>query len=169
MTLLQQSEAVLCDAQYYLARLSAAEYQQGIPLLSHATLGQHTRHFIEFYQCLLQQLPSGTVNYDLRLRDARIEQDPGFARQAIEQVKKHLSPLLPAMPLTLAGKVTDSPQGVPTNVARELIYNIEHTIHHLAIIKIGLKLVRPDLKLPETFGVAPSTLAHRKEQLCANK
>lgn len=169
MTLLQQSEAVLCDAQYYLAQLTPAEYQQGIPLLSQSTLGQHTRHFIEFYQCLISQLPGGTVNYDLRLRDTRIEQDPTFADGAIEQVKNQLVALHPETSLTLAGKVTSSPDGVVTNVARELIYNIEHTIHHLAIIKIGLQLIRPDLTIPETFGIAPSTLAHRKEQLCAAK
>ncbi|MEM9261807.1 MAG: hypothetical protein AAGA62_19350 [Bacteroidota bacterium] len=169
MTLLQQSEAVLCDAQYYLARLSAEEYQQGIPLLSQSTLGQHTRHYIEFYQCLIHQLPSGTVNYDLRLRDTRIEQDPKFAEAAIKRVKEQLIALPPVVSLTLAGTITDNTDGVATNLARELIYNIEHTIHHLAIIKIGLKLIRPDLGLPESFGIAPSTLAHRKEQLCAAK
>jgi hypothetical protein len=52
---------------------------------------------------------------------------------------------------------------VSSTVGRELIYNIEHTIHHLAIVKIALKAILPSLELPEHFGVAPSTIRHRQE------
>lgn len=45
------------------------------------------------------------------------------------------------------------------------MYNIEHTIHHLALIKVGLKLVYPDLDLPNHFGVAPSTIKFQQAQL----
>lgn len=59
------------------------------------------------------------------------------------------------------------PKGIliPTSLERELMYNIEHTIHHLALIKVGLKLVYPDLDLPNHFGVAPSTIKFQQAQL----
>jgi hypothetical protein len=45
--------------------------------------------------------------------------------------------------------------------------NHEYTVHHLAIIKVGLKVIHLNIHLLKTVGVAPSTLAFRKEQLCA--
>ncbi|MFK8161711.1 MAG: DinB family protein [Lewinella sp.] len=165
MTLIEQSEAVLCDAQFYLDRLSAEVYQRPIELLSGATIGQHSRHLIEFYQCLITQAPSGTVNYDLRQRNHLIEQNPTFASQVVDEIKHQISSLDPTTTLRFEGM--NDAEKVATNVGRELIYNIEHTIHHLAIIKVGLKLEASELTLPESFGVAPSTLAYRKAILCA--
>jgi hypothetical protein len=52
---------------------------------------------------------------------------------------------------------------VQSTIGRELIYNIEHTIHHLAIVKIALKSSIPGMHLPEHFGVAPSTIRYRQE------
>ena len=48
-------------------------------------------------------------------------------------------------------------------MARELHYNVEQCIHHLALIKVALKIIRPDIELSESFGVAPSTIQHRKK------
>ena len=52
---------------------------------------------------------------------------------------------------------------VESTLDRELIYNIEHAIHHMAMIKIGLKVLAPELHLPENFGVAPSTIRYRHQ------
>ena len=44
------------------------------------------------------------------------------------------------------------------------MYNLEHAIHHHALIKVGLKIMTK-IELPESFGVAPSTIQYRK--VCA--
>jgi len=49
-----------------------------------------------------------------------------------------------------------------TNYHREIAYNLEHTIHHMALIKIGI-LELSDLQIPEGFGVASSTMKYKKE------
>ncbi|MEM9648432.1 MAG: hypothetical protein AAF969_08120, partial [Bacteroidota bacterium] len=65
----------------------------------------------------------------------------------------------------LAGPTTTSGISTSTLVtAREVMYNLEHTIHHHALIKVGIQFFT-DIPLPESFGVAPSTLQHR--QACA--
>ena len=51
-----------------------------------------------------------------------------------------------------------------TNISREIIFCIDHCIHHLAIIKIGLKLMNIKTK-DDNIGISPSTLKHRK--ICA--
>ena len=49
-----------------------------------------------------------------------------------------------------------------TSYYRELVFNIEHCIHHQAIIKIAL-LTMGKNQIDESFGVAKSTLIYRKE------
>lgn len=162
MNLIQGSIAVLTQSTFYLKQLSASEYAQKIDLMSNSTIGQHSRHFIEFYQCLLSQAASQEVNYCLRIRDLNIEEDPFAAIIAIETIISKLENLdLKAEVFLYTSKLGD--EKIPSTIARELHYNIEHCIHHLALIKIGLKIIRPELILPASFGIAPSTLNYRKE------
>jgi len=50
---------------------------------------------------------------------------------------------------------------VDTTFNRELLYAIEHTVHHMAIIKIGMLLNYPNVTVPENFGVAESTIQYK--------
>ncbi|MEO0899212.1 MAG: hypothetical protein AAFY71_22565 [Bacteroidota bacterium] len=167
MNLIKVSHALFEDVSLYLTALTHNEYCQGLEVLSGSSLGQHTRHVIEFYQCLVDQCKEGKVNYDCRKRNLMIEQNPDFALQVIEDI-------LQKLPLFRQDKavklICDYDNGVDENsftwssYGRELAYNIEHTIHHLAMIKIGLRQMRPDIALPQGFGVAPSTIRHQNKE-----
>jgi len=50
---------------------------------------------------------------------------------------------------------------------RELQYNIEHAIHHMAIIKIAIGACFTEVELPANFGVAYSTVRYQKQLACA--
>ena len=164
MIFIEESIGCLMDTKLYLSGLNPAEYQQSISLLSNSTIGQHTRHFIEFYQCLLKQVKTGIINYDLRARDKQIEVNPTFALGIVDEIINELSKLNINQTLILQ---TDFDQyaKVNTNLAREILYNLEHCIHHLAIIKIGLKIIKPGFQLPENFGVAASTVKFKNQQI----
>ena len=162
---------ILTDAKVYLDQISAEAYQRQLDLLFGASIGQHTRHFLEFFQCLLDQIDDTApeVNYAARARHLAIETDPAHASRLIDVLAKRI--------LDLEGNVNcrlvctehfDDAQHVcvDSSLERELIYNIEHTIHHLAIIKIGLAIIAPDIPLPAHFGVAPSTVKY-KQGICA--
>ncbi|HSF89691.1 MAG TPA: hypothetical protein VLA46_09755, partial [Saprospiraceae bacterium] len=135
-----------------------------------STIGQHTRHIIEFYNCLLDQYDPQlipTISYAKRRRDFLIESAPDHALKHVNQICARLSELDPEKKCQL--DCTEHGQEnllVPSTIGRELVYNIEHTIHHLAIVKIALKATTPSMVLPEHFGVAPSTIRHRQES-CA--
>ncbi len=153
----------LGDAEVYLESIDPEVYAQPLELLSGASIGQHTRHLVEFYQCLVDQADSQSINYAQRLRDPMIEQDPKFALEVIRRLSIQVGNMSPDTPISLicSEHFDEGPVQVQSNLGRELLYNIEHTIHHLAIIKIGLAAIAPNVELPEHFGVSPSTIQYR--------
>jgi len=145
---------LLTDLQNVVNTIDPQLYTQTVAEMSNATIGQHTRHIVEFFQCLSEQSESGIINYCLRKRDKQIETDPQKAVGAIDRLMLDLTTLDFNKPLVLqtdeTGKIV-----VKTNVAREIFYSTEHAIHHMAIIKVALKIIAPHTKLPKNFGVAP--------------
>ena len=154
---------VLDGLRQFLDQVDKDVYARPLDIFSGASIGQHTRHIIEFYQCMLEQYQSGTVNYDLRKRDITIEYSPQQALDAIIAIENGLVNLDEDTSFTL--QTNYSQEGLYTEVAtsikRELVANLEHTIHHLALIKVGLKHLGIDMPLAPDFGIAPSTIRHR--------
>lgn len=166
MTTKEAAIHVLQDALSYLNSIDPAKYTQPIALMSGSTIGQHTRHFVEFFQCLLEQsMNHGAINYDLRRRDIQIETDPSFTAVLIQRIILQLDDV-PWHQTTQIEACYNlhQPQNITlyTSLERELMYNVEHTIHHLALVKIGLRLVAPEIAVPEHFGVAVSTIKYQQ-------
>lgn len=129
--------------------------------LSGSTIGQHVRHILEFFCCLETGCKEGTVNYDKRDHDAVIANDKGIAAAFISDTIGFVRTLRENKELTLLlgyDPSCDVYQSVSTNTMRELVYNIEHAVHHMAIIKIGMQEIAPEVALPKHFGKAASTI-----------
>jgi len=143
-----------------LKELSPVQYTGRCRNLSGATIGQHVRHSIELFQCLLNGYEDGMVNYEKRKRDLRIETDKDIAVQLLQDICA-TTDLENKDIIMEAGMGAGEAMPVATNYYRELVYNLEHTIHHMALVRVGV-LEISDIVLPESFGVAPSTIQHRK-------
>ncbi|MCF6401784.1 DinB family protein [Chitinophaga filiformis] len=152
---------LLMQLQDLLEHLTDEQYVCQIKLLSNATLGQHTRHIIEFFQELNAGYGTGTVDYDKRKRDYSIETSRACAINSLIMVMSSLEKENRKLLLAIDYS-SDSEEGefVETNYSRELVYNLEHTVHHMALLRIGVNAVST-IVLPEDFGVAISTLKHR--------
>jgi hypothetical protein len=141
-----------------------ANEQYGIKnsLMGNATIGQHVRHIVELYQEMITGYKTGEINYENRQRNFLIETDKTFAIQQMQHLLLQMNQDNKKVLLT-AGYTLDDNNciTVETNFAREMIYNIEHTVHHQALIKIAFKSAF-DIDLPVEFGVAASTLKYRK-------
>ena len=143
-------------------QLTNAQYTQSCVNLSGSTIGQHTRHIIEMYQCLLSGLQDGVVNYEARQRDILIESDKQFAARLLEEIEKAVDQPNQALRLYAGFEAANQEQvQLDTNFYREIAYNLEHTIHHMALIKGGL-LEISGITIPEGFGVASSTIKYRR-------
>lgn len=128
--------------------------------LSEATIGEHIRHSIELMNCLLLNYETEIINYDIRQREIKIQTDVNYAISILENQVKSIEK--PNKTLVLIHNCFGETERLTTNYYRELLYNLEHNIHHQALIKVAL-FSFPHIKVSESFGVAPSTLAYRKQ------
>jgi hypothetical protein len=162
MQLQQAVQNVFVQLAETINQLTAEQYAQPCPRLNNASIGQHVRHAIELFQCLEQGYETGLVNYEKRKRDLLIETNKEVAASLLNQLYKDLSKENKELQLdSMYDDTSDEIVSVITNYYREIIYNLEHTIHHMALIRIGVKEVST-VELPADFGVASSTMRYRK-------
>ena len=157
--LLQQTESLL-------QAVDSSSYSTCVPIAFNGTIGGHVRHCVDHFLCLLRGFDSGLIDYDHRDRDVRIERDPAFARTLVVALRADIE-LLDADLLDSAVQTRcevsyrrgDSPCST-SSLGRELAYAVAHGIHHFALIAILARL--QGIQLPDGFGIAPSTLVHRR-------
>lgn len=143
-----------------LKQLSEENYISPCYSLSDATIGEHTRHIIEMFQCLDIQYESGIVNYDLRKRDYLIQTNTNFAEKSIQEIISNLDKKNKKLHLL---QIVDGEELlIETNYNRELLYNLEHCIHHQALIKVALLQIE-SITIDVDFGVARSTIEYRNQ------
>jgi len=105
---------------------------------------------------------SGVVNYENRKRDHRIETDKEFAVELLQKIYATID--RPDKYLLLEASYDEHSEDkltIQSNYYREVVYNLEHTVHHMALIRVGINEVS-NVSLPEGFGVASSTTKYRK-------
>jgi hypothetical protein len=146
-----------------LNQLQPDQYSYSCKNLSGNTIGQHVRHIIEMFQCLDAGYLKGEVDYEKRKRDQQIETDKNFATDILKEISRQISrDNKPLYLLTYYDELQENPDRISTNYFREIAYNLEHTIHHMALIRVGLRELG-DLPVDDSYGVASSTLKYRKQ------
>ncbi|MCU0403731.1 MAG: hypothetical protein MUE99_04220 [Chitinophagaceae bacterium] len=154
----ERTEQIVRELYKALSVCTDAQYSMPLPILSGSSLGEHTRHITEFFQCLLEGVSKETIAYDQRKRDRVLENDKQRALQTLTDTCIRLPAGEKQMILT-ENMGNGMALTISTGYYREWLYAIEHAIHHMAIIKIGLRSL--NLSVEQHFGVAPSTLQHR--------
>ncbi|MEO6733550.1 MAG: hypothetical protein ABIN01_20165 [Ferruginibacter sp.] len=151
----EQIDALLYD-------LSDEEYSMPSGILFNATIGQHVRHVIELFIELDKGYKSGLVNYENRKRDYRIETDKYFAASLLNEILNSVEREDRALILEAGfNGNTEDVIHMNTNYYRELAYNIEHTIHHMALIRVGVNELSA-VTVDDNFGIASGTIKYRK-------
>ena len=153
----------LVEIQGVIDLLPQALYSDPQELFEGSTLGQHFRHIIEFYSCLLKGVANKDLCYDDRDRDLRLENDPQFAKDTCEQMIPLIGSLELDRSLELGvcyGRSEEGKIPLVTSVERELAYALDHAIHHLAMIRIILR--KEGVQLDPSVGVAPATIRFRE-------
>ena len=168
MSIITTAQYILEDLQTAIEQLSDEQFASPNSLIN-ASVGQHSRHIIEFFQCLEEQTPEGSICYDLRQRKTEIETSTQTASLAIDGILAWLQTEPQEQSLQLLvdhslAKEEQEKSPIKSSLHREIAFNVEHAIHHMAIFKISLKYAYPNIELAETFGLAPSTYRHQQRQ-----
>jgi uncharacterized damage-inducible protein DinB len=148
------------DLAEALGQLTHSQYTTSCITLSGSSIGQHVRHVVELFQCLLNGYESGVVDYDSRPRNQAIATRKETALDCLADIRTNVSHSDKSMRLHTSFGREAKPCVISTTYFRELLYNIEHAIHHMALIRIGITEAT-EIQLPQEFGVAPSTLKYQ--------
>lgn len=143
-----------------LKQLSNSEYSSPCIQLSNASIGDHTRHIIELFQCLENQYESGVVNYDKRERNILIQTDTDFAILQLISIQNNIGKA--NKNILLQQQIEGCEIVTESNYHRELLYNFEHCIHHQALMKVAV-LQLESISINENFGIAHSTIEYRNQ------
>mgnify|MGYP000199132845 CR=1 FL=1 len=160
MLLLPSIYSSLEELNELLQQISDADYAAPCTELSASSIGEHTRHIIEMFQCLQNQYETSVVNYDNRKRDYLIQTNTAFAKDCIDAILNQVDK--PNKNLQLQQIVEDEELLIDSNYNRELLYNLEHCIHHQALIKVAIIQLKT-IEIDENFGVARSTIEYRNQ------
>lgn len=152
----------LTQLRHSITVIEQKEYLAKRGILSGASIGSHIRHILELFVELEKGYASGLVQYEARKRDKHLETDPKLAISMIEKISASLIKPNKHLQLSFCFDLPSNKTSyVATNYWRELAYNLEHMIHHMAIIRIGLSEIA-DYSVPDDYGVAFATLQYRK-------
>ena len=165
MNLNKACSNILAQLSDFVEQLSELDFSKPSQTLSAATIGQHLRHTLEFFICFERGYSTGVINYDKRAHDVLIETDKFIALSTINRIDAFIKNLVDEKELKLeVGYDLDKDEfiAIKTTAHRELAYNIEHAIHHMAIMKIGIQEVAPYVRLSPNFGMAASTIRYKE-------
>lgn len=164
MNLTEACSNILSQLTDLVDQIKEKDFTKPAETLSHSTIGQHLRHTLEFFMCFENGFEQGLINYDKRAHDKIIESDKFLALAAIGRISDFIGNLNDK-PLKLEvgyDLEKESFITIDTTATRELVYNIEHAVHHMAIMKIGIKEIASYIKLAPDFGIAASTIRYKE-------
>lgn len=164
LMLLQQGLDVLQNIPEFL-------YTEVVPQYFSGSVGKHIRHILNFYECFLNGISSGRIDYDARIRDTSVETSVMAAQTRIRAMMKTLSILemhqygQDIFIHQNEGAIEDPENDWSrSTVGREIQALVSHTVHHYAIIALILRIL--GFECPRDFGVAPSTLKYQRSLEC---
>lgn len=150
MKLIESNLRALEQGRAMLSLLDDVAYAHPAPHTNGIRIGAHMRHVIEFYECFLEGVAAGSIDYDARRRNPAIEKSRAAALRAIGDIERKLS--------AVSGEVVrvrSEELVLASSVARELQVLLDHTIHHYALIAVALHAI--GVSGDPEFGVARST------------
>lgn len=150
--------------RHIIEQLSNDQYTQKLEILNNSSIGEHVRHVLEFYVCLREGIETGTVDYDRRKRNLNLENDINFVIALLDELCENFC-MKDHDDSSLVNHIEYQNFEIraKSSLTRELVYLIEHSIHHYAIIGIAVRNVFKDVDIPKDFGVAYSTTKHHKK------
>lgn len=156
MKLFEQLTEQLFTLKSILEELNEEQFTYPCAYLSHATIGGHTRHIIELLKCATDGYQRGNIDYTNRSRNLILEQNKNAA---IAETNNLLHSVIQ---LNKEVEVATDDGSIKSNYYREILYHVDHTVHHLALIKVSL-LDQNIQVTNKNLGMAYSTIRYQQQ------
>lgn len=150
----------------FILMLPEQVYAKPLDLLHQNSIGKHCRHILEGLEALLPAQEEEDINYEKRKRQLLYEIDDTAFLQRMDEIIETLY----GFDLNRSIHVIHEPfpgqlpaEKLHSSIGRELLYSMEHMIHHMAILRLAANNLDLQNQIPESFGVAFSTLHHQKK------
>ena len=166
MEIVSNSKHILSQLMQLITTLSKDEYTAKLDVLNQSTIGQHIRHIVEFYIELNKGYSLGIVDYDNRTRNLEFEVNQNQVIEEIQLIITTIENYNLEKELLIEsnhGLSNDGKVYSKSSSRREVVYALDHTVHHLAIIKIAIQSMYKHITLDTNIGIAPSTLRNNKK------
>lgn len=161
---------LLAQLAELISQLDPEQYNAKPDSTRCGAIGGHVRHTLDHVIAWLHGVNGESINYDDRQRGTDVETNPRTAELVVAKCLAQLEAVpVEVLPRTVAVFTSMTSDGalvrLPSTHARELAFVFSHTIHHNAIIGTIARAL--SVELPEQFGMAPSTIAYRDRDGCA--
>lgn len=127
--------------------------------------GKHVRHVLDHLLTFIVSVDTGILDYNRRNRESDIETNPQAAQAQLDDIVERIQALSISEKNVKVISEVDSCDTVnehfSSNVPREILYLVNHTMHHAAYIKLLAK--GQGIEFPDHIGIAPSTATHLRK------
>ncbi len=156
----KEASGILLQLKQMIMQLEQQDYNLKLEIIEGNTVGMHVRHILEFYKSLYQGYKNGSIDYDARERNMALETSNEAAIAEIDSIINWMNELEDDCALNVLYQ-SQLDLILTSSLSRELGYNLEHSIHHMAILKICMNTSFPNIKLDQNFGVSHATIQYR--------
>lgn len=160
LSIIRQNQSLIEQAIGLISNIQPSLYSQCCDQVFSSSIGQHMRHCIEHYDELFMAHDEvRPVRYHARPRNMEVETDSAVAVSRLRFICNQLDRISSE---NIALQVADGGIAEPSesSLSRELEFLTSHTVHHFALITVIANKLQ--IKVPENFGVAPTTLKYRE-------
>ena len=158
--LINEAFEIIEQLKIAILELEQHDYNCNLTIVDGNTIGMHVRHILEFYKSLEKGAELNLVDYDARERNLELETNKLTAIKEIERIQNWLQTIVDDSKIEILHQ-SQKDMVLTSSMSRELAYNLEHAIQHMAIIKICIKHSFPYVRIEENFGVAYATIQYR--------
>jgi hypothetical protein len=155
---LSQLDEVLMELEHLPRQLADNVYLE-------ANIGRHLRHVFDHLLAIKEATEVGLVDYDKRDRGNEVETDRMMASQRLSLLRLWIQTEdFENRKIAVASEIDcENTQRMEfdSNLHREILYVINHTIHHAAHIKLAL--AQYGIALPDHIGIAPGTASFNRQ------
>ena len=154
---LEQLNDILVELERMPTQLADNVYRE-------ANIGQHMRHVFDHMLAIRLAIQEGLVDYDRRERGNEVETDRLMASQQLSLLRLWIQTEdFDNHKVSVASEIDcENTQRMhfDSNLNREILYVINHSIHHAAHIKLLLEQF--GINLPAHIGIAPGTASFNR-------